>query len=99
LIFNDTRRAVPDQGVHPEDRGCAVPPSTPWETFRSAPDYRAGWPRRWVYLAVSITVFVVPLITQFNFTAISHFSAIFIGLLCYPLTRQRQAISGSRSRS
>ena len=61
--------------------------------------YRIARPWRWVYLAVLITVFVVLLITQFNFTAIGHFSAIFIGLLFYPLTRQRPAISGSRSRS
>jgi hypothetical protein len=52
-----------------------------------------------LYLAVLISVFVVLLITQFNFTAIGHFSAIFIGLLCYPLARRRPAISGSRSRS
>jgi hypothetical protein len=61
--------------------------------------YRIARPWRWAYLAVLITVFVVLLVTQFNFTAIGHFSAIFIGLLCYPLTRQRPAISGSRSRS
>jgi hypothetical protein len=48
-----------------------------------------------------IAVFVVLLIMQFNFTAIGHFSAIFIGLLFYPLTRQRpqSATAGSRSRS
>jgi chromate transport protein ChrA len=61
--------------------------------------YRIARPWRWVYLAVLIAVFVVLLITQFNFTAIGHFSAIFIGLLFYPLTRRRPAISGSRSRS
>jgi hypothetical protein len=60
--------------------------------------YRIARPWRWAYLAVLITVFVVLLITRFNFTAIGHFSAIFIGLLCYPLTRQRprSAIAGSR---
>jgi hypothetical protein len=55
--------------------------------------YRIPRPWRWVYLAVLIGVFVFLLITQFNFTAIGHFSAIFIGLLFYPLTRQRPAIS------
>jgi hypothetical protein len=59
--------------------------------------YRIARPWRWVYLAILITVFVVLLITQFNFTAIGHFSAIFIGLLFYPLTRRRTAISGSRA--
>jgi hypothetical protein len=61
--------------------------------------YRIPRPWRWVYLAVLIGVFVFLLITQFDFTAIGHFSAIFIGLLFYPLTRQRPAISGSRSGS
>ena len=78
-----------------------MPQQTPWETFRSAPDYGAGWPRRRIYLAVLITVFVVLLTTKFNFTAIGHFSVIFIGLLFYPLTRQRprSVTAGSRSRS
>jgi hypothetical protein len=55
--------------------------------------YRIPRPWRWVYLAVLIGGFVFLLITQFNFTAIGHFSAIFIGLLFYPLTRQRPAVS------
>jgi hypothetical protein len=55
--------------------------------------YRIPRPWRWVYLAVLIGIFVFLLITQFNFTAIGHFSAIFIGLLFYPLTRQRPAVS------
>jgi hypothetical protein len=55
--------------------------------------YRIPRPWRWGYLAVLIAVFAFLLITQFNFTAIGHFSAIFIGLLCYPLTRSRPAFS------
>jgi hypothetical protein len=46
--------------------------------------YRIARPWRWGYLAVLITVFTVPLVINANFTAIGHFSAIFIGLLFYP---------------
>jgi uncharacterized membrane protein len=51
--------------------------------------YHIARPWRWVYLAVLITVFTVPLVIDANFTAIGHFSAIFIGLLFYPMTRGR----------
>jgi uncharacterized membrane protein len=56
--------------------------------------YHVARPWRWVYLAVLITVFTVPLVIDANFTAIGHFSAIFIGLLFYPMARGR-----SRARS
>jgi uncharacterized membrane protein len=49
--------------------------------------YRIARPWRWGYLAVLITVFTVPLVIDANFTAIGHFSAIFIGLLFYPMAR------------
>jgi hypothetical protein len=61
--------------------------------------YRVPRPWRWGYLAVLIAVFAFLLVTQFNFTAIGHFSAIFLGLACYPLTRSRPATPESRSRS
>ncbi len=51
--------------------------------------YRIATPWRWGYLAVLITVFTVPLFIHLNFTAIGHFSAIFIGLLFYPMARGR----------
>jgi Rhomboid-like protein len=51
--------------------------------------YRIATPWRWGYLAILIAVFGVPLIVDANFTAIGHFSAIFIGLLCYPVARGR----------
>jgi hypothetical protein len=51
--------------------------------------YRIAPPWRWGYLAVLLGVFTVPLIIHLNFTAIGHFSAIFIGLCCYPLARER----------
>ena len=53
--------------------------------------YRIARPWRWAYLTALIGLFIVLLITQFDFTAIGHFSAIFIGLLFYPLTRSRSA--------
>jgi hypothetical protein len=51
--------------------------------------YHVASPWRWGYLAVLITVFAVALIIHPNFTAIGHFSAIFIGLLFYPMARGR----------
>jgi hypothetical protein len=51
--------------------------------------YHVATPWRWGYLAVLIAVFTVPLILNPNFTAIGHFSAIFIGLLFYPMARGR----------
>jgi hypothetical protein len=61
--------------------------------------YRVAPPWRWGYLAVLIVVYLVQLIAHFNFTAIGHFSAIFIGLMFYPMARRRPATVGSRSRS
>jgi hypothetical protein len=51
--------------------------------------YHVARPWRWGYLAVLITVFTVPLFIHLNFTTIGHFSAIFIGLLFYPMARGR----------
>jgi hypothetical protein len=51
--------------------------------------YHVATPWRWGYLAILITVFTVPLFIHLNFTAIGHFSAIFIGLLFYPMARGR----------
>jgi hypothetical protein len=51
--------------------------------------YHVATPWRWGYLAILIAVFAVPLIIDANFTAIGHFSAIFIGLLFYPVARGR----------
>ena len=51
--------------------------------------YRIAMPWRWGYLAILILIFTVPVILDLNFTAIGHFSAIFIGLLFYPVARVR----------
>ena len=53
--------------------------------------YRVSRPWRWGYLAVLVAVFTVPLAIHVTFTAIGHFSAIFIGLLFYPTARGRNA--------
>jgi rhomboid family protein len=47
--------------------------------------YHIAPPWRWGYLAVLIGIFIVPLIIDLNFTAIGHFSAVCIGLSCYPM--------------
>lgn len=51
--------------------------------------YHIAQPWRWGYLAILITAFAVPLFVDANFTAIGHFSAIFVGLLFYPMARAR----------
>jgi hypothetical protein len=51
--------------------------------------YRIAPPWRWGYLAVLVTAFTVPLFIHLTFTAIGHFSAIFIGLFFYPMVRAR----------
>jgi uncharacterized membrane protein len=51
--------------------------------------YHVPQPWRWGYLAVLIAVFTVPLVIDANFTAIGHFSAIFVGLVFYPMARTR----------
>jgi hypothetical protein len=51
--------------------------------------YRIALPWRWGYLAILVTIFAIPLIVRLNFTGIGHFSAIFIGLCFYPMTRAR----------
>jgi hypothetical protein len=56
--------------------------------------YHVKQPWRWVYLAVLIIVYTVPLFIHLNFTAIGHFSAIFIGLLFYPMARARDGAQG-----
>jgi len=59
--------------------------------------YRIASPWRWGYLAVLVAVFTVPLFIHLTFTAIGHFSAIFIGLLFYPMARGRGRIATPRS--
>jgi hypothetical protein len=49
--------------------------------------YRIAPPWRWGYLAVLIGIYTAPLISHPSFTAIGHFSAIFIGLCFYPMVR------------
>jgi len=51
--------------------------------------YRIALPWRMGYLAILVTIFVIPLIVRLNFTGIGHFSAIFIGLCFYPMARAR----------
>jgi hypothetical protein len=45
---------------------------------------------RWFYLVGALVVFGVSLAVKRDFTQRGHFSALLIGLACYPLTRSRQ---------
>jgi len=53
--------------------------------------YRIAPPWRWVYLTVAILVFATSLAVKRDFTQLGHFSALLLGLACYPLTRRRRA--------
>jgi len=45
---------------------------------------------RWFYLVGALVVFGVSLAVKRDFTQLGHFSALLIGLGCYPLTRSRR---------
>ncbi|MGH3633142.1 rhomboid-like protein [Mycobacterium sp.] len=51
--------------------------------------YHIASPWRWGYLAALVIYYGAGLSADLNFTAIGHFSAIFIGLCFYPMARRR----------
>ncbi|MEU2734988.1 rhomboid-like protein [Streptomyces sp. NPDC007095] len=51
--------------------------------------YRVASPWRYLYLAVILVVYGLPLLTGRTFTDFGHFISILIGLLCFPLVRGR----------
>lgn len=52
--------------------------------------YRIARPWRWPYLVGVLAVYGAPLVfSEITFTDIGHFSAVLIGLACYPLTLSR----------
>ncbi|MDG3010374.1 hypothetical protein G4X40_09455 [Rhodococcus sp. D2-41] len=51
--------------------------------------YRIARPWRWIYLAGVFLVVVIPLVEDRNFTDLGHFTAVLIGLACYPLIGSR----------
>ncbi|MFJ6658803.1 rhomboid-like protein [Streptomyces sp. NPDC091377] len=53
--------------------------------------YRIVAPWRYVYLAGVLAVYVPPLFTGRTFTDVGHFTAVLIGLACYPVTWGRGA--------
>ncbi|MFI5806530.1 rhomboid-like protein [Streptomyces sp. NPDC051561] len=46
-------------------------------------------PWRYVYLFGVLTFYALPLVNGRTFTDLGHFSAVLLGLACYPLTRRR----------
>jgi len=44
---------------------------------------------RWLYVITALVVFAAVLAVKRDFTNVGHFSALLIGLGCYPLTRSR----------
>jgi hypothetical protein len=53
--------------------------------------YRIASPWRWVYLVAAILVFATSLAVKRDFTQLGHFSALLLGLACFPLTRRKRA--------
>ncbi|ALV38759.1 hypothetical protein AS200_25265 [Streptomyces sp. CdTB01] len=51
--------------------------------------YRIAPPWRYLYLAVVLVVYGVPLLSTPTFTDLGHFASVVIGLGCYPLVRGR----------
>ncbi len=45
---------------------------------------------RWLYLVAALVVFGISLAVKHDYTQLGHFSALLIGLACYPLTRSRR---------
>ncbi|MEU9563505.1 rhomboid-like protein [Streptomyces sp. NPDC048161] len=63
--------------------------------------YRVPAPWQYVYLFAVLVFYGVPLVTGRTFTDVGHFTAVLIGLACYPLARPRSRSRprpGSRSR-
>ncbi|MBI3216838.1 MAG: hypothetical protein HYZ38_23730 [Mycobacterium sp.] len=52
--------------------------------------YRIARPWRWLYLAAFLAAVTTALALNPSFTSIGHFSALLIGLACYPLTLGRR---------
>ncbi|MFF9511368.1 rhomboid-like protein [Streptomyces sp. NPDC014724] len=51
--------------------------------------YHVPAPWRYVYLFAVVVFYGIPLIIGPTFTDVGHFTAVLIGLACYPLTRSR----------
>ncbi|MFJ9726348.1 rhomboid-like protein [Streptomyces sp. NPDC101209] len=51
--------------------------------------YRIAPPWRYLYLAIVLAVYGVPLLSTPTFTDLGHFVSVVIGLGCYPLVRGR----------
>ncbi|MGW1108246.1 rhomboid-like protein [Streptomyces sp. NPDC002540] len=51
--------------------------------------YHVPQPWRYVYLFAVVVFYGIPLIVGPTFTDVGHFTAVLIGLACYPLTRSR----------
>lgn len=53
--------------------------------------YHIATPWRWAYLAILVVYYGSGLVTDLNFSAIGHVSAILLGLCFYPMARRRDA--------
>jgi hypothetical protein len=76
---------VPERLVHARDIGV----SYFLVGVMAVLTYHITSPWRWGYLAVLIAGFGVALVIKPDFTAVGHFSAIFIGICFEPMARRR----------
>lgn len=53
--------------------------------------YHIATPWRWLYLTILVVYYGFGLVTNLNFSAIGHVSAIVVGLCFYPMARRRDA--------
>ncbi|HYB36107.1 MAG TPA: rhomboid-like protein [Mycobacterium sp.] len=77
--------AAPERLVHARDIGV----SYFLVGVMAVLSYHIAPPWRWGYVAVLVIIFGVLLIVKPDFTAIGHFSAIFIGICFEPMARRR----------
>lgn len=54
--------------------------------------YRFAGVSRWIYVTGTVALFGVLLAVDPDFTAIGHFTAVLVGLACYPLTLGRHPV-------
>ncbi|MFE2513550.1 rhomboid-like protein [Streptomyces naganishii] len=83
LLWAIQRRVAPESAVNTLDVGVSYALSgvVGVLTYRIAP------PWRYVYLAAVLAFYGLPLVTGRTFTDLGHFTAVLIGLGCYPLVR------------
>ncbi|MET8246020.1 rhomboid-like protein [Streptomyces sp. NPDC005202] len=85
LLWAISRGMAPESAVNTLDVGV----SYALAGVMGALTYRIAAPWQYLYAAVVAAGYGVPLVTGRTFTDLGHFTAVLIGLGCYPLVRGR----------